>query len=96
MSIGLTFCLERHVPYTGNKYNYKMYLYTGDPASKSTSIDWKEGMDLTKKIAAMGASRKRKHGLPRTFFSWFLDNDDPSADDIAEVRGTGDCFNIVT
>ena len=31
------------------------------------------------------ASRKRRHGPARTFFQWFLDNTDPSADDIAEV-----------
>ena len=32
------------------------------------------------------AGRKRPHpDLPRTFFTWFLENGDASADDIAEV-----------
>lgn len=61
---------------------------SGDPASQSTTINWKEGMDLTKKHQdkqqSIKGSRKRSH-LPRTFFTWFTDHGDPSADDIAEV-----------
>lgn len=63
--------------------------FLGDPASKSTSINWQDGMDLTKKVQreqVVIADRKRKHQPNRTFFTWFLDNKDPSADDIAEVR----------
>uniref|UniRef100_A0A4D5R943 DNA replication factor/protein phosphatase inhibitor SET/SPR-2 n=1 Tax=Scolopendra viridis TaxID=118503 RepID=A0A4D5R943_SCOVI len=63
-------------------------LTVGDPASQSTPIKWKEGMDLTKrhqeKQQQMKNSRKRTH-QPRTFFTWFTDHGDPSADDIAEV-----------
>ncbi|KAK7102945.1 protein SET-like [Littorina saxatilis] len=60
---------------------------TGDPESKSTPIEWKNGMDLTARNGAeMGNDRKRRLGRnSRNFFSWFLDNADPSADDIAEV-----------
>lgn len=61
---------------------------SGDPASQSTPINWKEGMDLTKKHQekqqSMKNNRKRGH-QPRTFFTWFTDHGDPSADDIAEV-----------
>ena len=60
----------------------------GDPASQSTQIEWKEGMDLLKKVAEATKSPKRKHGPVRSFFQWFLDNNDPSADDIAEVKLT--------
>ena len=64
-------------------------LVTGDPASQSTPIKWKEGMDLTKRHkdrqAQMKNSRKRAHEQPRTFFTWFADHGDASADDIAEV-----------
>ena len=57
-----------------------------DPASESSAIQWKEGMDLVKKAEKVqGNSNKRKHGMLRTFFQWFCDNSDPSADDIAEV-----------
>lgn len=63
--------------------------YSGDPASQSTPIKWKEGMDLTKRHkerqAQMKNSRKRAHEQPRTFFTWFADHGDASADDIAEV-----------
>ncbi|XP_076343913.1 protein SET-like [Tachypleus tridentatus] len=62
---------------------------SGDPASHSTTIKWKDGMDLTKKQkerqAQMKNSQKRRHELPRTFFLWFSDHGDASADDIAEV-----------
>ncbi|XP_013779842.1 protein SET-like [Limulus polyphemus] len=62
---------------------------SGDPASQSTPIKWKEGMDLTKKQkerqALMKNNRKRALEQPRTFFSWFTDHGDASADDIAEV-----------
>ncbi|KAK7499566.1 hypothetical protein BaRGS_00009218 [Batillaria attramentaria] len=61
---------------------------TGDPESKSTQINWKNGMDLAARgqaAANSGNSRKRRHGNKRNFFMWFLDNGDPSADDIAEV-----------
>ncbi|XP_013772046.1 protein SET-like isoform X2 [Limulus polyphemus] len=62
---------------------------SGDPASQSTTIKWKEGMDLNKKQkerqAQMKNNRKRGLELPRTFFSWFSDHGDASADDIAEV-----------
>jgi template-activating factor I len=65
-----------------------IYFSSGDPESKSTEIDWKDGMDLTAKVENRnGADRKRKLGRNRrNFFTWFLDNGDPSADDIAEVN----------
>eukprot|EP00095_Tigriopus_kingsejongensis_P004456 maker-scaffold168_size293125-snap-gene-0.27 protein:Tk04456 transcript:maker-scaffold168_size293125-snap-gene-0.27-mRNA-1 annotation:"protein set" len=61
---------------------------SGDPASVSTLIQWKEGQDLAAKAAMKAAAAKssRKRILEnRTFFSWFNDNTEPSADDIAEV-----------
>ncbi|PRD28896.1 UNVERIFIED_CONTAM: Protein SETSIP [Trichonephila clavipes] len=66
-----------------------MIFSFGDPASQSTTIKWKDGMDLTKKQkekqASMKNSRKRVHEQPRTFFTWYTDHGDASADDIAEV-----------
>jgi template-activating factor I len=60
---------------------------SGDPASKSTGIKWSEGMNLIKSAQSrqMGNGKKTRHGPRRTFFQWFVDNSDPSADDIAEV-----------
>merc|ERR1719150_1730281 len=66
---------------------------SGDPASQSTPIQWKEGMDLAAKFAQRNAAaqetakgRKRAHQQQmKTFFTWFCDNGDPSDDEIAEV-----------
>lgn len=58
---------------------------SGDPKSTSTEIKWKENMDLSKKQKEV-ITMRRKRGLEaKTFFSWYVDHGDPSADDIAEV-----------
>jgi len=56
---------------------------TGDPASQSSPIDWKKDMDLTKKPDSVPGQKRKS--ASRSFVSWYLDNSDPSADDIAEV-----------
>jgi template-activating factor I len=67
----------------------EFFLGSAEPASTSTEIKWKDGMDLAKKNqdqdAKAGKKRSAPGGPPRTFFSWFSDNTDASADDIAEV-----------
>ncbi|ODM88680.1 Protein SET [Orchesella cincta] len=56
-----------------------------EPKSTSTIIKWKENMDLSKKQPQI-IDANRKRGLEqKTFFSWFSDNKNPAADDIAEV-----------
>jgi len=56
---------------------------SGDPASQSTPIRWKEGQELPKKSKE---TKGRKRTLEmKSFFKWFQDNGDPSYDDIAEV-----------
>jgi len=59
----------------------------GQPVSTSTSIDWVAGVDLIKKHKASQerSGRKRGHAPHRSFFSWFMENNDPGNDDIAEV-----------
>ena len=78
-------------PYFENDTLAKEFLLgsSGDPASTSTTIQWKEGQDLAAKAAQKAAAnakggRKRAHES-RTFFTWFCDNSEPAADDIAEV-----------
>jgi template-activating factor I len=65
----------------------EFHLGTSEPASNSTEIKWKEGMDFTKNAQdqAAKAGKKRPLSVPRSFFGWFADNSDASADDIAEV-----------
>merc|ERR1712018_706118 len=82
-------------PYFDNEFLIKEFHLgsSGDPASQSTPIQWKEGMDLAAKMAQRAAaalesaknSRKRVLQQPKTFFTWFCDNGDPSDDEIAEV-----------
>jgi hypothetical protein len=61
-------------------------IILGDPASQSTPIRWKEGNDLTKKGKDKNVGKGRKRAMEqKTFFNWFTDHGDPSADDIAEV-----------
>jgi template-activating factor I len=63
-----------------------LHLFPGDPASQSTPIRWKEGNDLTKKGKDKNVGKGRKRAMEqKTFFNWFTDHGDPSADDIAEV-----------
>ena len=64
------------------------YSFSGDPASKSSPISWKEGKNLLVNPTSSetnGSKSKDIEGF-RTFFGWYMDNTDPSADDIAEVR----------
>lgn len=70
----------------------EFFLGSQDPESKSTEIKWKEGMNLGERHAnadgdsgKAGRKRSAPSSMPRTFFSWFNDNSDASADDIAEV-----------
>jgi len=76
-------------PYFDNEIITKEFHLgsTGDPASQSTAINWKEGFDLNAKAAqrAALAKNKKKALESLTFFTWFADNMDPSMDDIAEV-----------
>lgn len=67
---------------------------TGDPDSKSTEIKWKGNSELATRLKEqtqqkLKNGRKRPHQdhdePQRTFFTWFLENGDASADDIAEV-----------
>ncbi|XP_064633546.1 protein SET-like isoform X2 [Lineus longissimus] len=74
-------------PYFENEVLCKEFQLgtSGDPASQSYPIQWKKGMDLTKKAQEAALGQKRKMSANRSFFTWYLDNTDPSADDIAEV-----------
>ncbi|XP_001602242.1 protein SET isoform X1 [Nasonia vitripennis] len=59
---------------------------SGDPASQSTNIIWKDGADLSKRGKAKADIKGRKRPLGhRSFFDWFTDHGDPSSDEIAEL-----------
>lgn len=60
----------------------------GDVVSTSTEIKWKTGKNLVQMFADKRKAKGNKRAsIPdRTFFEWFLDNSEPSCDEIAEVR----------
>ncbi|UYV79574.1 SET [Cordylochernes scorpioides] len=75
-------------PYFSNKVLVKEFhlAQTGDPASHSTPIEWNAGKNLLQaQNNSENQGRKRSRQAGRTFFSWFTDHGDASADDIAEV-----------
>merc|ERR1712210_159998 len=77
-------------PYFSNESLCKEFQLgtSGDPTSSSTSIEWKEGYNLTAKAeqrAALAKGSRKRQLETRTFFTWFQDNMDPSQDDVAEV-----------
>merc|ERR1719392_26021 len=77
-------------PYFSNESLCKEFQLgtSGDPTSSSTSIEWKEGYNLTAKAeqrAALAKGSRKRQLETRTFFTWFCDNMDPSQDDVAEV-----------
>lgn len=75
-------------PYFENKCISKEFHLndTGEPSSKSTSIEWKAGKDLTKNSSqSKAAGKKRGHEEQDSFFGWFLDHGDAGADELGEV-----------
>ncbi|XP_074654215.1 protein SET-like [Tubulanus polymorphus] len=58
---------------------------TGEPSSKSTTIKWQNGQDLTKRSQGNAKDRKRRHDDQESFFCWFTDHGDAGADELGEV-----------
>lgn len=60
---------------------------TGEPTSIATAIKWKNGQNLVQKFSELRKAKGSKRpNLPdRTFFEWFLDNSEPSCDELAEA-----------
>ncbi|CAL8134129.1 unnamed protein product [Orchesella dallaii] len=56
-----------------------------DSKSTSTTIKWKENMDLSKKQQQILEARRKRGQKKLTFFSWFSDNAEPDADFVVEV-----------
>jgi len=87
----IKFHFEENPFFENNVLVKEFHLAThGEPSSKSTPIKWKPDMDLTAKHKEASKNngaggRRRRFDQSRTFFSWFTDHGDASADDIAEV-----------
>uniref|UniRef100_A0A2K6CQ93 Uncharacterized protein n=1 Tax=Macaca nemestrina TaxID=9545 RepID=A0A2K6CQ93_MACNE len=67
---------------------------SGDPSSKTTEIKWESGKDLMKRSSQTQnkAGRKRQHEEPESFFTWFTDHFDASAE-LGEVTKDDICSN---
>jgi len=74
-------------PYFDNKCISKEFHLndTGEPSSKSSSITWKAGKDLTAKNSNNKAGQKRSLEEQESFFSWFTDHSEAGADELGEV-----------
>jgi len=81
----IKFFFDPENPFFTNDLLVKEFHLGGDPKSTSTEINWKAGMDLTKRIKESNAQRRKRGFEPKNFFSWLADHGDPSSDDIAEV-----------
>ncbi|KAH9512936.1 hypothetical protein Btru_037106 [Bulinus truncatus] len=82
----VTFTFRENPYFTNDKLVKEFHLASsGEPQSKSTEINWKEGKDLTKQNTSESNGRKRKMEPILSFFTWFTNNSDPNADEIAEV-----------
>lgn len=79
----LRFHFDENPFFTNAELCKEFNLGTPEPSSNSTVINWLDKMNLVEK--AEEAERKSGEPGPRTFFGWFTDNTDASADDIAEV-----------
>jgi len=76
-------------PYFDNSIITKEFRLneSGEPASKSTTINWKPGKDLTQRSsAAQKGAKKRTHEEQQdSLFCWFTDHSDAGADELGEV-----------
>jgi len=70
-----------------NQILTKTFHAEGTPVSKPTKIDWYPGKDLTAKKPTPAGDKKRGHDATeqQSFFSWFSDAADLSADELGEV-----------
>ncbi|XP_032241885.1 protein SET [Nematostella vectensis] len=72
-------------PYFTNQEICKEFILNdnGEQMSRSTTIKWKQGMDLTQRFKENSKGRKRDHP-PSSFFCWFTDLMDNS-DELGEL-----------
>lgn len=68
-----------------NFIEVKCYVL-GEVSSQSTEIKWKEGFDLLPNYSQkIGKNSKKRVLEQKSFFAWFVDNNDPAEDEIAEI-----------
>lgn len=76
-------------PYFSNELICKEFMLSdsGEQTCKSTEIEWKENMDLTKRQSedSLKPGQKRQHEEPESFFSWFNDQSEGGTDDVGEL-----------
>lgn len=76
-------------PYFSNTVITKEFLLSdsGEQTCKSSTIEWKANMDLTKRQSEVNAKSgsKRQHEEPESFFSWFNDQSEGGTDEVGEL-----------
>jgi len=86
----INFYFEEGNPYIENEVLTKEFSMgtNGEHKSTSTQIRWKKDQNLCqkkKKDPKASNSRKRGYEEQKKFFDWFVDNEDPQGDDIADI-----------
>jgi template-activating factor I len=83
----IKFHFDENPFFTNAVLEKEFHLGTAEPNSTSSEIAWKDKMNLIARQEEEAKGRKRGAAAManRTFFNWFTDNTDASADDIAEV-----------
>lgn len=76
-------------PYFSNQLVCKEFMLSdsGEQTCKSTAIEWKPNMDLTKRQneSPQKPGQKRHHEEPESFFSWFNDQSEGGTDEVGEL-----------
>jgi len=83
----IKFYFEPNKYFENDVLTKEFFLGSPVPCSKSTTINWKEGQNIIQQIKARNEKnkKKQKRGDNKTFFTWYEDDCDPTADEIAEV-----------
>jgi len=87
----ISFFFEKNPYFKNDSLKKEFHLGDGgEPTSKCTSIDWHSGKDLTQRTSSPGKAAgnktsKRSHEEQESFFCWFTDTMDASADELGEV-----------
>jgi len=84
----IKFCFTENC-YFNNKDICKEFMLSdsGEQTCKSTAIEWKPNMDLTKRQneSPQKPGQKRHHEEPESFFSWFNDQSEGGTDEVGEL-----------
>jgi len=63
----------------------RVLIFVDGPFSKSTTIKWKEGFNLSRSKHNTNKTNRKRTMEHKSFFEWFNDDSDPVSDDVGEI-----------